>query len=78
LKKPTLTDAVASKAVPAAAPSPEPAAPPRRQDERIATTLRIDPAKLEELKILAARRRVRVNDLILQGIEHVLALHQQT
>jgi predicted HicB family RNase H-like nuclease len=44
-------------------------------DGKRATTLRIDPEQLEALKILAAKRRVKVNDLVLEGVEHVLALH---
>jgi hypothetical protein len=44
-------------------------------DGKRATTLRIDPDQLERLKIIAAKRRVKVNDLVLEGVEHVLALH---
>jgi hypothetical protein len=42
----------------------------------MATTIRIEPERLEALKILAAKRRVRVNDLLLEGVNHVLALHR--
>jgi predicted HicB family RNase H-like nuclease len=41
------------------------------------TSMRIEPEKLEALKIIAARQRVRVNELVLQGIDHVIALHKQ-
>ncbi len=44
------------------------------KDDRINTTLRISPAGLEALKNVAAAKRVRVNDLLLEGAEHVLAL----
>ena len=79
MKAPSLADALAKKDAPPApqqvdAPteeaSPEPKAPPR-----VATSLRMDAEQLERLKIIAARRRVRVNDLILQGVEHILALY---
>jgi len=58
------------------APPERPTAKPARlTDLRINTTLRIEPEKLERLKIIAARKRVRVNDLLLEGVDHVLALH---
>jgi hypothetical protein len=37
----------------------------------------MEPEKLEALKIIAARERVRVNELVLQGIDHVIALRRQ-
>ena len=43
--------------------------------ERLGTTLRLEPELLEQLKIVAARKRIRVNDLLLEGVRHVLALH---
>jgi predicted DNA-binding ribbon-helix-helix protein len=43
--------------------------------ERINTTLRLEPQLLEALKIIAAHRRVQVNDLLLEGVRHVLLLH---
>lgn len=62
---------------PAASPAPE--AP-----VRITTTLRIEPDTLERLKVIAHRTRGRgkgqgrsVNDLILEGVEHVLAQHKE-
>jgi predicted HicB family RNase H-like nuclease len=79
MKKPSLSDALAKKepslqpAAPQKAAAPEPVAKP--MDGKRATTLRIDPEQLEALKILAAKRRVKVNDLVLEGVEHVLALH---
>lgn len=47
---------------------------PRAADDRVNTTLYIGPEDLEKLKIIAAKERRRVNDLILEGIAHVLAL----
>jgi hypothetical protein len=78
MKRPTpsLSSALAKKAPD---PVPETPAPSvRRVDDRINTTLRLAPSKLEQLKILAARRRVRVNDLVLEGVDHVLALGQKS
>jgi hypothetical protein len=48
---------------------------PRAADDRINTTVRISPEGLEALKNVAAAKRVRVNDLLLDGAEHVLALY---
>jgi hypothetical protein len=47
---------------------------PRAADDRINTTIRISPEGLEALKNVAAAKRIRVNDLLLEGVEHVLAL----
>jgi hypothetical protein len=58
--------------------APPPASPIKAGDGRTATTLRIEPERLEALKILAAKRRVKVNDLILEGVDHVLALNDLT
>jgi hypothetical protein len=78
MKRPTLTDALARKAAPEVPPpAPQEAKPGRLTDRRINTTLRLEPELLEELKIVAARKRVRVNDLVLEGVRHVLALHRQ-
>jgi hypothetical protein len=76
VKKPTLVEALARK-VPEPPPEPPAPAPARAKirDARTTTTLRIDPERLEALKILAAKRRGRVNDLVLEGIDHVLALY---
>jgi hypothetical protein len=82
VKKPSLSDAPAQKqsSVPAAVGEPPPpvAEAPRVakiKDGRTTTTLRIDPEQLEALKIIAAKKRVKVNDLLLQGAAHILALH---
>jgi len=59
-------------------PAPSPALAKAKADEgKIATLLWIDSAKLEALKIIALRKRVCFNDLILQGIEHVIALNEE-
>jgi hypothetical protein len=79
MKKPSLKDSLTRKpdaAAPAAPPAPSPEARPERlTDRRINTTLRLEPEKLERLKIIAARKRIRVNDLLLEGVDHVLALY---
>lgn len=79
MKKPSLSDALAQKQSPALSvePAPTPAAAPKAKDGRVTTTLRIEPSWLEALKIVAAKRRVRVNDLLLEGAAHVLALNGQ-
>ncbi len=76
MKKPSLSDALAQKAPPAPEPAaPELTPPPAgKRDGRVVTTLRISPEDLEALKIIAAKERGRVNDLILEGVAHVLAL----
>ena len=77
-KKASLADALASKAPAAPPPAPEPApvaAAPKAADAKLATTLRIEPEKLERLKVIAVRQRKRVNDLVLEGVDHVLALY---
>ena len=79
MKKPSLKDSLTRKpdAVPVVAqpPAPPEGKPQRLTDRRINTTLRLEPEKLEQLKIVAARKRVRVNDLLLEGVDHVLALY---
>jgi hypothetical protein len=74
MKRPvTLADALASKAT-----APQPAANgARAADERVNTTLRLPPEELRALKVLAADRRVRVNDLVREGIAYVLRQHEQ-
>ena len=67
-KEPSALSVVPQQTV---APAPE----AKSIDSKRATTLRIDPDQLERLKIIAAKRRVKVNDLVLEGVEHVLALH---
>ena len=79
MKKPSLSDALARKEPPALSVVPQQTAAhapeAKSVDSKRATTLRIDPDQLERLKIIAAKRRVKVNDLVLEGVEHVLALH---
>lgn len=70
MKKPSFTAALAQEAAPASAP---PQAKPK--DDRINTTLRISPEGLVALKNIAATKRIRVNDLLLEGAEHVLAIN---
>jgi len=50
------------------------AKPVRLTEQRITTTLRIEPALLRELKYAALEDDRKVNDLILEGIHHVLSL----
>jgi len=72
MKKPSFTAALAQEQ----APLPEATAPKAKAgDGRINTTFRISPEGLEALKIVAAEKRIKVNDLLLEGAEHVLALH---
>lgn len=79
MKKPSLKESLTPKpgSVVATSPTAEPQAtrPQRLTDQRINTTLRIEPEKLERLKIITARKRIRVNELLLEGVDHVLALH---
>lgn len=72
MKKPSFSAALAQEreqVEQAEAPAPKP------KDSRINTTLRISPEGLEALKNVAAAKRIRVNDLLLEGAEHVLALN---
>jgi hypothetical protein len=81
MKKPSLSDALAKKDFPSAlsvVPETVAGPAPKPNDGRMATTIRIEPERLEALKILAAKRRVRVNDLLLEGVSHVLALHRSS
>lgn len=78
MKKPTLAGVLAQKTP--AVPEPEPPRPVKAKpsdDGKMTTSLRIVPARLEALKIIAFRKRVRVNDLVLQGIDHVIALNKE-
>ncbi len=73
MKKPTFSDAMAGQArnsEPGAAEAKE-----KPSDGRMNTTLRISPEGLRALKNVAADKRVRVNDLVLEGVEYVLALN---
>ncbi len=74
MKKPTFTAALAQEAAAPEASDLAPAKAPAK-DDRINTTLRISPAGLEALKNVAAAKRIRVNDLLLEGAEHVLAIN---
>ena len=70
MKKPTFTAALQQ-----AEPEPVVANKEKAKDDRINTTLRISPEGLEALKNVAAAKRIRVNDLLLEGAEYVLALN---
>lgn len=70
MKKPSFTAALAQEAA-----APAAAAPAKAKDDRINTTLRISPEGLVALKNIAAEKRIRVNDLLLEGAEHVLAIN---
>lgn len=72
MKKPSFTAALAQKSAPPEEPAP---VVTKSKDDRINTTLRISPEGLEALKNVAAAKRTRVNDLLLEGAEHVLALN---
>ena len=74
MKKPSFSAALAKDAP--AEPQPDTSAGDlaKAKDNRIGTTLRISPEGLEALKNVAAAERSRVNDLLLEGAEHVLAL----
>jgi predicted DNA binding CopG/RHH family protein len=75
MKKPSFSAALAQAAAPEieAMMATDQTAKPK--DDRINTTLRISPEGLEALKNVAAAKRIRVNDLLLEGAEHVLALN---
>jgi hypothetical protein len=72
MKKPSFTAALAQDAPAAEATT---ATDRRPKDDRINTTIRISPEGLEALKNVAAAKRIRVNDLFLEGAEMVLALN---
>ena len=71
MRKATFSQALATPPVVAATETPL----QKPGDGRISTTLRISPEGLEALKNVAAAKRIRVNDLLLEGAEHVLALN---
>ena len=75
--KPTLTAALAQKPqVAVAEPAPAPPATPSKVDDgNIKTSLTIKRDDLAELKALALKRRVTVNDLIVEAIGNHLALN---
>ena len=68
MKKPTFSDTLKPE-------EPEPTAVVEKvKDGRTNTTFRISPEGLEALKNVAAKERIRVNDLLLEGAELVLSL----
>lgn len=69
MKKPTFSATLAKEKE----TTPEVTA--KSKDDRINTTLRISPEGLEALKNVAAAKRIRVNDLLLEGAEYVLSLN---
>jgi hypothetical protein len=71
VKKPSFSAALAQEASVEVAVAPK----PKPRDDRINTTVRISPEGLEALKNVAAAKRIRVNDLLLEGAELVLALN---
>lgn len=76
MKKPSFSAALAQDHTPVPAPSKASLVKATKtKDDRINTTLRISPEGLEALKNVAAAKRIRVNDLLLEGAEHVLALN---
>jgi hypothetical protein len=75
MKKPTLETALARTQPPEDA-EPSPATKPAKIDDgNVATSLRIKPDLLAELKVLAVQRCRRVHDVILGAIENYLALN---
>ncbi len=76
MKKPSPTG-IPAQTQPATPPSTaaEISASAKPKDSRTTTTLRIEPAQLEALKIIAAKKRTKVNDLLLEGAAHILALY---
>jgi hypothetical protein len=52
------------------------AKPGRLTEQRITTALRIEPGLLRELKYAALEDDRKVNDLVLEGIHHVLSLRE--
>jgi hypothetical protein len=79
--KASLTAALAQKQAPATvAPAPElapapTAKPPKADDGTIKTSLVIERDDLAELKALALKRRVTVNDVVVEAIKNHLALN---
>ena len=76
--KASLTAALAQKPQAVAlepAPAPPVAKPPKVDDGSIKTSLTIKRDDLAELKALALKRRVTVNDVILEFIANGLALN---
>jgi predicted HicB family RNase H-like nuclease len=67
---------MAQKQPAAAEPGPALKAKPSKVDDgKMTTSLRIRPELLSELKVLAVQRRCRVNDVVVEAIENLLALN---
>ena len=74
--KASLAAAMAQKQPAAVEPVPtSKAKPPKVDDGKMTTSLRIRPELLSELKVLAVQRRCRVNDVVVEAIENLLALN---
>jgi len=77
--KASLTAALAQKLPPAtAAVAVEPAPPARRpkvDSDKVVTSLHLKAELMAELKMLALQRRRRVNDMVVEAIENLLALN---
>lgn len=73
MKKPSFSDVMADQTRASDVATVE--AKEKLSDGRMNTTLRISPEGLKALKNVAADKRVRVNDLVLEGVEYVLALN---
>lgn len=71
--KKTFSQVLAAEATPAAQPESAPPAKAKKGDGRMATTLRIEPDKLETLKVMAHRRGVRVNELVLLALDEFIS-----
>ena len=78
MAKRSLQSALARKEEPAPV---EPTAtiekPTKARDNRIITSLRIEPDLLATLKVLAVHERMRVNEVIIEAIKNHLALKGQ-
>ena len=77
-QKASLTAALAQKqpAPVAAQPAPTPTAKrPKVDNGTLVTSLYIKADLMTELKVLAVQRRCRVNDVVVEAIENLLALN---
>ena len=78
MAKPSLQSVMATKPAsdaPAAAPQPALEQPAKQKKvERQVTSLRLPPEMMLELKFLAARKRARVNDLVIEAIKNYLVV----
>jgi hypothetical protein len=76
--KASLTAALAQKepSPAAAVPAPAPTTKrPKTDNGKLVTSLHIKPELMVELKVLAVQRRCRVNDVVVEAIENLLALN---